>query len=90
MPVEYSKVLKENGNKIESAHGRPSLLRSQTSNLDSGLGIEPTFAPPPGEYEVKRRESSGGLKKVEAVGFWHEELVPVRFHVLKLWARTSM
>ena len=89
MAVEWESVLKENENSDESTSDRPNFVRSQSGALDSGLGIEPTFETPPGEYEIKRRESSAAINDAQPVGFWHEELVTVRLHVLKLWARTS-
>jgi len=89
MPGEFESVLKENETSDESASDQPGFTHSHTRTLDSGLGIEPTFEASPGEYEIKRRESSAAVKDTQPVGFWHEEMVTVRLHVLKLWARTS-
>jgi hypothetical protein len=89
MTVEYGSVLKQNENSDDSISDRPAFTTTQSSTLEAGLGIEPSFEAPPGEYEIKRRETRADVKETGPVGFWHEELSGIRPHVLKLWARTS-
>jgi len=47
----------------------------------------------PDEYENNDGNEKGTQdvpQKLRHVGFWHHDLVNVRLHVIKLWARTGM
>ena len=65
----------------------------EIDTLNPGLlSLRNTKTADAGEYNAGSEGEKGQHdenEKPRHVGFWHHDLVNVRLHVLKLWARTS-